>query len=154
MLFDDALMISPIQSRPTILLAEDSDDDAYFFQRAFGRAALSCQLLRANNGKAAVELLGESRCSGTTPLLIFLDLKMPVMSGFDVLQWLKSSGLSPMPTVIVLSGSNDHADRSRAFSLGAADYLVKPITAELLRERVLRVAKVCDGSLVGTEVSN
>ncbi len=142
-------MTVPVQSKPTILLAEDSDDDAFFFERAFGRASLGCELLRASNGKIAVELLGNSPAAGL-PSLIFLDLKMPVMSGFDVLHWLKTSGLNPMPTVIVLSGSNDHADRSRALSLGAADYLVKPISPELLRERVLRVAKVCDRSLIGT----
>ncbi len=144
------LMTLAIQHKPVILLAEDSDDDAYFFQRAFGRASLGCELMRASNGKIAVEVLGNSRGTGNTPPLVFLDLKMPVMSGFDVLHWIKSSGLDPLPTVIVLSGSNDHADRSRAFSLGAADYLVKPISAELLRAQVLRVAKVCDGALAGT----
>ena len=143
-------MILAAQPKPIILLAEDSDDDAFFFQRAFRRAGLTCELLRVSNGKIAVELLGNTRSTGSTPALIFLDLKMPVMSGFDVLHWLKSSGLDPMPTVIVLSGSNDHADRSRAFSLGAADYLVKPITTEVLRELVLRVANVCDASLAGT----
>jgi CheY-like chemotaxis protein len=143
-------MITPAHAKPVILLAEDSDDDAYFFERAFGRAALTCQLLRASNGKIAVELLGSTRSAGTTPALIFLDLKMPVMSGFDVLQWLKSSGLNPMPAVIVLSGSNDHADRCRAFSLGAADYLVKPVTSELLRERVLRLGNTCESSRSGT----
>ena len=73
----------------------------------------------------------------TTPILIFLDLKMPVMSGFEVLEWLRFSGLEPAPKVIVLSGSNDQDDRGRALSLGAAEYLVKPITAELLSERIL-----------------
>ena len=75
-----------------------------------------------------MELLGNRQFAGDAPFLIFLDLKMPVMSGFDVLQWLKNSGLKPQ--VIVLSGSNDQADRSRAFSLGATDYLVKPISSE------------------------
>jgi CheY-like chemotaxis protein len=75
--------------------------------------------------------------SGSTPILIFLDLKMPVVSGFEVLEWLRFSGLDPLPTVIVLSGSNDQDDKGRALNLGAAEYLVKPITAELLREKVL-----------------
>ena len=70
------------------------------------------------------------------PILMFLDLKMPVMSGFEVLEWLRFSGLEPAPRVIVLSGSNDEDDKGRALNLGASEYLVKPITSELLRERV------------------
>jgi CheY-like chemotaxis protein len=94
--------------------------------------------LRAENGKVAIEMLGrEAAQSGLWPILIFLDLKMPVMSGFEVLEWLRFSGIDPLPKVIVLSGSNDHADIERALSPGAADYLVKPITAEILRERIL-----------------
>jgi len=134
-------MITPDQVRATVLLAEDSDDDAFFFQRAFSRASLSCELLRVANGKIAVELLGNRQLAGDAPFLIFLDLKMPVMSGFEVLQWLKNSGLKPLPKVIVLSGSNDQADRSRAFSLGATDYLVKPISSEILRQRVTSALK-------------
>lgn len=132
-------MTAPDAQKPTILLAEDSDDDAFFFERAFGKAALSCGLLRAGNGKLAVELL--NRLASRVPFLIFLDLKMPVMSGFDVLEWLRISGISPMPAVIVLSGSNDLADRARAFGLGALDYLVKPVAAETLRERVQGVIR-------------
>ena len=138
-------MTVDVQEKPIVLLAEDSDDDAYFFQRAFRLAELTCELLRASNGKIAVELLEKSRSTGATPFLLFLDLKMPVMSGFDVLQWLRNSPLSPIPAVIVLSGSNDQDDRSRALNLGATDYLVKPITPDVLREHVLRVAKTCDG---------
>jgi putative two-component system response regulator len=65
-----------------------------------------------------------------------LDLKMPVMSGFDVLEWLKASRIEPKPKVLVLSGSNDHADQMRALALGAAEYLVKPITPEVLSQRI------------------
>src|SRR4051812_18527352 len=111
-------MILSDQAKPTILLAEDSDDDAYFFQRAFRRAGLSCELLRTENGKEAVDFL-RNACSEGTPFLIFLDLKMPILSGFDVLQWLRDSDFNPQPQVVVLSGSNDQADRTRAFGLGA-----------------------------------
>ena len=131
-------MMALDKSQPVVLLAEDSEDDAFFFQRALRKAGVACSLLRAENGKVAIEMLGRSaRGSETTPILIFLDLKMPVVSGFEVLEWLRFSGLEPAPKVIVLSGSNDHDDRGRALGLGAAEYLVKPITAEVLKERVL-----------------
>jgi CheY-like chemotaxis protein len=128
------------QKKPIILLAEDSADDAFFFQRAFRKANLPCEVLHAENGKAAVEILARASSSnsapGDLPFVIFLDLKMPVMTGFEVLEWLKASRLSPLPRVIVLSGSADQADRERALNLGAAHYLVKPISVDLLKEWV------------------
>jgi CheY-like chemotaxis protein len=131
-------MIATDKSQPLVFLAEDSEDDAFFFQRAFHKAQVGCSLLRAENGKVAIEMLRRNADEfQVTPILMFLDLKMPVMSGFEVLEWLRFSGLEPAPKVVVLSGSNDQDDRVRAFGLGAADYLVKPITTELLREKVL-----------------
>ena len=129
---------------PAILLAEDSEDDAYFFQRAFKKSCVECSLMRAPNGKVAIEIL--SRCgtaSDPAPLLVFLDLKMPIMSGFDVLQWLKDSTMERKPQVIVLSGSNDQADQARALALGALEYLVKPITADVLRQRIFEGLGLC-----------
>ena len=115
------------KQNPAILLAEDSDDDAFFFERALRKACTPCSLVRARNGKIAIELLSGSSASALEPLLIFLDLKMPVMSGFDVLAWLASSPIASKPKVFVLSGSNDQTDKERALALGAAEYLVKRI---------------------------
>ena len=130
-------MISTQNMTPVVLLAEDSEDDAYFFKRAFKKCCFHCSILRAANGKIAIEILTQSGTPAyPTPFLLFLDLKMPVMSGFDVLLWLQNSSLSPKPRVIVLSGSNDQADQDRALALGAVDYLVKPITADILGQRI------------------
>ena len=132
-------MIATHKSLPVVFLAEDSEDDAFFFERAFRKAGVGCSLARAENGKALIEMLKQGMSDGgSAPILIFLDLKMPVMSGFEVLEWLRFSGLEPLPRVIVLSGSNDQDDRGRALSLGAADYLVKPITADILRATISR----------------
>lgn len=131
-------MVSTEQSHLLVFLAEDSHDDAFFFDRALRKANLGCSLLRAENGKVAIEMLQrEKTASGRWPILIFLDLKMPVTSGFEVLEWLRASEVRPLRNVIVLSGSNDHDDMQRALNLGAVDYLVKPISAEILRERIL-----------------
>lgn len=128
---------------PLILLAEDSEDDAYFFQRALKKTGLACSFVRASNGRLAVELLEKANSNeGNTnlPDILFLDLKMPVMSGFEVLEWIKSADLSFRLRVIVLSGSNDDADRIRAAALGAADYLVKPITPADLKNQVEKLS--------------
>jgi CheY-like chemotaxis protein len=125
-------LIAQSDDTPSILLAEDSDDDAYFFQRALKKTCLPCRLLRAANGKLAIQMLEEIFNGDPQPQrapdFVFLDLKMPVMSGFEVLEWIKHSHNSKGLRVIVLSGSNDQADRARAEGLGASEYLVKPIT--------------------------
>jgi two-component system, response regulator len=129
------------KNSPRILLAEDSEDDAYFFQRALKKSCLGCSFVRAANGKLAIEFLAEAnRNVEDAPSLLFLDLKMPVMSGFEVLDWIKLARLNFPLKVVVLSGSNDSADRMRAASLGAADYLVKPITADDLKRQVENLA--------------
>lgn len=133
---------TPNQNRPRILLAEDSDDDAFFFERAIKKSGVQCSFARAGNGKVATELLQKAAEAAESIDLVFLDLKMPVMSGFEVLEWLRSANFDHAPKVIVLSGSNDHGDRIRAVELGAADYIVKPIAATDLRERVAAMTGV------------
>lgn len=119
-------------SEQSVLLVEDSDDDAFFFQRALSKTGLGTSITRIKDGGAAVEHLKNS--AGKEPFLIFLDLKLPVLSGFDVLKWIRENGISA--EVIVLSGSDLEADKKLARELGASDYLVKPISVEQLNQRL------------------
>lgn len=129
---------------PSILLAEDSDDDAFFFQRALNKTCPDCEFQRAANGKVAIQLLERMLThrseSGGPPDLLFLDLKMPLMNGFEVLEWLQSNHQQDNLRVIVLSGSNDYSDRQRAAGLGASEYLVKPISRDDLSDRIRSVS--------------
>lgn len=126
--------------RPTLLLAEDSSDDAYFFERALKRSQMDCDLVHVSDGSAAVDALRKAQETGEgLPDLIFLDLKMPVMNGFEVLEWIQGQQFPSAPEVIVLSGSDHDADQRRARALGASDYLVKPITVDLLTKRLQNV---------------
>ena len=78
------------------------------------------------------------------PDLVFLDLKMPVLSGFDVLRWIHDWEAASLLRVIVLSGSDHIGDKNRAMELGAQDYLVKPIGPAELKKQIdtLRGAEV------------
>jgi len=122
-------MQSETTNKPSLLLVEDSEDDAYFFQRTLQKSKHTCAFRRAANGAEAVELLQQSSASDSRqlPEVIFLDLKMPVLNGFEVLDWLKHQPFASQIRVIVLSGSEHQDDKDRAAKLGASDYLVKPV---------------------------
>ncbi|HLX71758.1 MAG TPA: response regulator [Verrucomicrobiae bacterium] len=118
-------------TKPSVLLVEDSEDDAYFFKRTLQKSGHTCVFNRAANGAEAVEFLqtASTSSSQTLPHVMFLDLKMPVLNGFEVLDWLKHQSFASQVRVIVLSGSEHQNDKDRAAKLGASDYLVKPVRA-------------------------
>lgn len=123
------------QENRTVLLVEDSDDDAFFFEHAFTRARVPAQLVRVSDGSQAVAYLDRISHAATegAALTVFLDLKMPGLSGFEVLEWIRNRKLSL--DITVLSGSDDQSDMARAKALGARRYLVKPITAAQLEQQ-------------------
>ena len=124
-----------VQSEKTrILLVEDSEDDAFFFELALRKTAWLCDLVHVIDGGQAVDYIEASWKSATVPDLVFLDLKLPILTGFEVLEWLTTRNFQPRLRVVVLSGSNHHADVVRARELGALDYLVKPASPEKLVE--------------------
>ncbi len=126
--------------RPIVLLAEDSEDDAFFFRWTLEKCGLECDLVRASDGAEAVAVLKGSRKGADEgkpvhPDLVFLDLKMPAMTGFEVLQWIRENPFNPPLDVAVLSGSEHANDVARAKALGATGYYVKPLSVQHLRAR-------------------
>jgi CheY-like chemotaxis protein len=115
-----------------VLLVEDSEDDAFLFNWRFEQARVTCVIHHTLDGASAIEFL--KNASGTDPdslpVVIFLDLKMPVMNGFEVLDWLREHKICSRIPVIVLSGSDQQSDKDRVSQLGAADYWVKPVRTE------------------------
>jgi len=125
----------------TILHVEDDPNDTLLFQHACRKAGIIFDLQAVSDGDQAMAYLRglnnfSDRNKYPLPKLILLDLKMPRVSGFDVLTWLQSQdGLKRVP-VIVLTSSNHDADVKRAYDLGANCYLVKPVGFEALVELV------------------
>lgn len=119
-------------SYPVILLAEDNADDVAMLRRAFRLAGIDLPLQVVSDGEEAVAyLLGqgkfENRAEYPLPDLFLLDLKMPRMNGFEVLDWLrKHPTLAPLRTV-VLTTSDEIRDVNQAYELGANSFLTKPI---------------------------
>jgi len=126
-----------MQDLPPLLVAEDDDDDFFFLRRAVRQASLDNPLLRFRDGAELIRFLDQIPRAEMGPAeratwLLLLDITMPVVNGFEVLAWLaKRKGL-PKVKPIMVSGSYRPDDIQRATRLGAVDYLVKPITAEML----------------------
>ena len=129
------------KSNRTVLLVEDSDDDAFFFERSFANSGIVASLIRVANGGEAVDYLQKASQDSSDlsqTHLVFLDLKLPLLNGFEVLKWIKERGISV--EVVVLSGSDIESDMKTAALLGAADYLVKPISVKELQKHLKREA--------------
>lgn len=132
------------------LLVEDNEDDVFFMKRAFRDARLPNRLQVVNSGDDAVEYLTNTgrfanRDEYPTPDMVFLDLKMPGMDGFDVLSWIRQSRGLKVP-VAVLTSSPEDSDRKRARELGADCYLLKPPTQAMLRSCCMQFQLHCGTS--------
>jgi CheY-like chemotaxis protein len=115
----------------SILVADDDAQDTMLVRIAVKRAALGLRLESVKDGEEAIDyLLGRFRYSDRHtypfPNLMLLDLKMPRLSGFDVLDFVrKQPGLRQLP-VVIFSSSDDPGDIRRAYDAGANSYLCKP----------------------------
>src|SRR5688572_2460986 len=127
---------------PYILLAEDSDDDTFFAHRCFAAADQPFELRRCNNGDHLVHAL--QSCGADLPSAVILDLKMPLMDGFETLEWIRRQPAYNTLPVIILSSSPLAEDQERARVLGATEYLVKPNTLgeleKVIKDLAMRIA--------------
>lgn len=120
-----------------ILLVEDNEDDVFLMKHALASAGVTNPVHVAETGSLAVDYLsgaGKFGDRGKYPLpaVVFLDLKLPLMSGHEVLAWLRAQRHLEGLIVVVLTSSNEPSDLRRSYSLGANSYLVKPLTARQL----------------------
>jgi len=127
-----------------VLVAEDDPNDVFLLRRAFQKVGIFNSIVVAHNGQEAIDYLSghgpyRNRSSHPFPALLFLDLKMPLVDGFDVLTWLNHHRLEQSLPVVILSSSNQERDIERAQQMGASDYCVKPQQFEELVEIVKRV---------------
>jgi CheY-like chemotaxis protein len=114
-----------------ILLAEDDKNDIFLMRRAFDSAGFHNPLFVVHNGQEVIDYLqgnGEfqNRKKFPFPGLLLLDLKMPLMGGFDVLEWLRQRPQFERLPAIVLTSSRIDSDVGKSRALGAHDYRVKP----------------------------
>ena len=127
-----------------VLLVDDNPDDVLLMRRAFNATTISAPLVVLGGGEAAIEYLSGSgpyadRTVHPLPLLMLLDLKMPRVSGFDVLRWLREQpALKRLPVVVLTSSSQDE-DINNAYDLGVNSYIVKPSGLKQIAEVAAQV---------------
>jgi two-component system response regulator len=117
----------------TILLVEDAEEDVFFFTRALRKCDITTNLQVVRDGEAAWRFLKESTNREQLDV-VFLDVKLPLMTGFEVLERLRHDEVFLPCPVLILSGSCEEVDRRRAVDLGVSEYLEKPITTSILRK--------------------
>ena len=115
-----------------ILLVEDNPSDEKLALLAFKRAGVPCEIAVARDGADALDYLFatgeyEDRDPLARPALILLDLKMPRISGLEVLRRIRAAPETRLLPVVVLTASREDEDLISAYSLGANAYLRKPI---------------------------
>lgn len=122
-----------------ILAAEDDPNDLELLRHVVSDNGVEVDFQSAHDGEQVLSYLqGEggfgNRLLHPLPDIVVLDLKMPRMNGFEVLEWLRQRrGLSRIP-VIVLSGSGLETDVEEAYRLGANTYFTKPGQLAELRQ--------------------
>lgn len=129
---------------PIILLAEDNEDDVQMLRRAFTQASIAAPLHVASDGEECIAYLsGEGkyahRAEYPLPDLLLLDLKMPRKNGFEVLEWIQQQPNLTGLRTIVLTTSEDVFEMNRAYQLGAASFLTKPLNFTEFKDTIVAV---------------
>jgi CheY-like chemotaxis protein len=130
----------------TILLVEDNPDDVFLMKWVMKKASLDAWNLHvATDGREAIDYLAgngpySDRSRFPLPSLILLDLKLPFVNGFEVLEWKRQQEALDPIVVIVLSSSCEARDHEKAYALGVRACLIKPPDVAMLKEALAIVS--------------
>ena len=124
-----------------ILHIEDEEDDAILFAKACERAGLPMHWHRLTSAEDAMAYLSgneqfSDRANHPLPQLLVLDLRLPGVSGFDFLNWLRARENFVSLPVLIFTASLSREDKARALALGANAYFVKPTSFDALIQMV------------------
>jgi two-component system, response regulator len=126
----DSLQPAISSQLKTILLVDDNPDDVDLALRALRRGNLTSDVVVKRDGLDAIEYLfgaGAEQEAAQVPQVILLDLKLPKVSGLDVLKRLRSDERTRLLPVVVLTSSKEEQDVLQSYSLGANSYVRKPV---------------------------
>lgn len=139
----------------TILLVEDDPGHARLVEKNLRRSSIMNKFVVIEDGQKALDyLFGEGEYRETPaqlPMLVLLDLNLPVLDGYQVLQRIKADDRTKHIPVVVLTTTDDNREVARCYELGCNIYITKPVDYEQFSEAIrklglfLTVVKVPDG---------
>jgi CheY-like chemotaxis protein len=139
----------------SILIVEDDPGHARLIEKNLKRSKITNVITALSDGRQALDFLfGEGEFAGhaaPSPLLVLLDLNMPVLDGYQVLERMKADQRTRRIPVIVLTTTDDPREVSRCYELGCNVYITKPVDYEKFAEAIgklgllLSIVKVPDG---------
>lgn len=118
-----------------ILVVDDEQDVQMLFEQRFRKEIRSSemQFVFAFSGEDALAYLNSNEQEA---VLILSDINMPGMSGLELLEQIKTKGYKPPPVVMMITAYSDNENFNTAKSLGADDFLTKPVDFTLLKEKL------------------
>jgi CheY-like chemotaxis protein len=126
----------------TILLVEDDPGHARLIEKNLRRASLTNEIVMASDGQAAMDyLFGEGKPGGAQrpSLLVLLDLNLPVLDGYQVLQRMKTDERTKRIPVVILTTTDDAREVARCYELGCNVYVTKPVEYEQFSEAIRKL---------------
>ena len=133
-----------MKSDKPILLVEDNADDEKLTLRALKKNNISNEVVVARNGIEALDyLFGTGAYAGRNlsvmPQVVLLDLKLPKLGGLEVLRRVRADDRTRLLPVVILTSSNEEADRVSGYGLGANSYVRKPVDFSQFMEAALQL---------------
>ncbi len=125
-----------------VLLVEDNSNDAELTIRALKKNNMANNLVHLKDGEEALEFIfATGKYAGVreiqySPKVLLLDIKMPKVSGIEVLQRIKSDSRTRSIPVVILTSSKEDPDIQKCYDLGANSYIVKPVNFESFAEAI------------------
>jgi two-component system, response regulator len=132
--------------RAQVLLAEDNASDAELILLALGQENLSSLVHHVEDGEEALDFVfcrgaHTGRSFGAPPRLVILDIKLPKVSGLEVLREMKRDARTFAIPVVLLTSSKIESEVARGYRLGANSYVQKPVDFDLFRTAIQRLGR-------------
>lgn len=127
------------QRQKIVLLVEDSPSDVFLTSEAIRKSVEDPIIYTVRDGEEALDFLyrrGDHK-DAPRPDIVILDINLPKMSGFDVLQEMNKTPSLEIIPVVILTTSSDQDDIVRSYRLHASSYMTKPVDPERLRDAIL-----------------